>query len=114
MAQAQTRSCVLVVGRWTQVAGFVREALEREDLQPLWHAPDPSTAMEIAAEQPPGYIVLDFDAQSTDGEDLADALRALAPQAWILDFSGLLRRRPEHARVDLADTRPLVLMSETG
>ena len=91
---------------------LVRTALEREDLQPVWHAEGSEDAFLIAAQQQPGFVVLDFEMPGMEHDVIADTLRILAPSCWIIDFSGLVRRRPERAHVDLNNTRPLVLVTD--
>ena len=112
MSQAQTRPCVLIVGQSESMNHLVRTALEREDLQPVWHADRPEDAFMIASQQQPGFVVLDFDLPDSDPEVVADVVRSLAPSCWIIDFSGLVRRRPERAHVNLDNTRPLVLVTD--
>lgn len=110
VSQAQTRPCVLIVGRRESMNPLVRSALERDDLQPVWHADRPEDAFTIVSQQQPGFVVLDFDMPGSEPDVVADIVRSLAPSCWIIDFSGLVRRRPEHAHVDLDNTRPLVLV----
>ena len=112
MSQAQTKPCVLIIGRSDSLNELVRSALEREDLQPVWHASRPDDAFLIALQQQPGFVVLDFDMPDFEADVVADVVRVLTPTCWIIDFSGLVRRRPERAHVDLDDTRPLVLVTD--
>lgn len=103
----------LVVGSHQSMADMIREALSRTDLQPVLHARDRDGALTLAHHRQPGLIVLDFDLPG-DTEALADALRMLVPNTWVIDFSGVLRRRPERAHVQFEDTRPLVFHTSEG
>ncbi len=97
---------VLVVGRAQDLNPIIRARLQRSDVQPVWQTCDPMVAYEVAAEHRPGYVVLDFGLPQ-DPDVVADSLRALIPTAWVIDFAGCVRRRPDHAPVSLAHTEPL-------
>ena len=107
MAQADVGIHVLVVGAMDALATGIREALSQADLQQVRHAVDDVTAVSLARELHPTLVILDFAIRGSDS--LADQLSSLTPRSWVVDFSGALRRRPEHSGIRLEQTVPLVL-----
>ena len=109
LTQSDLSTCVLIVGRPRLLAELVAEALQKEDRRPVIHAHDDRTALELSRVERPGLIIVDFASLPADANALADSLQAMDPNAWILDFAGVVRRRPEHAAVQLALTKPFLL-----
>lgn len=100
---------VLVVGHPENLNPTIESRLRMSDLQPVWQTPDPEVAFEMAARHRPRFIVFDFDLPLADAEVIADAFRELTPAVWVMDFRGVLRRRPDDAPVSLEHTEPLLV-----
>ena len=100
---------VLVVGATHALTDGIKDALSSEDLQPILHAADDQTATELALEVQPKLVILDYSQSRPGAEALAERLRSLSPGSWVMDFSGALRRRPEHAQIELERTVPFLL-----
>jgi CheY-like chemotaxis protein len=54
-------------------------------------------AIDMASQDPPDVIVLDYVMPEMDGAEAAQRLRAIAPEAKIIAFSAILTDKPEWA-----------------
>jgi CheY-like chemotaxis protein len=54
-------------------------------------------AIDIASQDPPDVIVLDYMMPEMDGSEAAERLRSIAPNAKIIAFSAILTDKPEWA-----------------
>ena len=102
-----TRRGILIVGDRTVLHERVRAGIARFRDEPVWFATRSEAGYPLAKAHQPGLVVLDFRMES-DAELAADLFRNVAPRCWILDFHGIVRRRPEHSTVSIAHTHPLV------
>ena len=102
------RRGILIVGDRKSLHGRVRAGIARLRSEPIWLAAAPGEGYPIASARQPGLVVMDFR-NGSDADVAADVFGAVVPRCWILDFNGVVRRRPEHASVSLAHTHPLVL-----
>ena len=98
---------VLVVGDIEKLDPIIAARLQRSDIHPVWQTTDVEAAYRVAARHRPRFVVLDFELPNAESDVVADALRGLTPTAWIMDFRGVLRRRPDQAGVALERTEPL-------
>jgi 2-keto-3-deoxy-L-rhamnonate aldolase RhmA len=101
---------VLVVGNEPSLDPRLGAAIKRLGLHPVLSVPDPTTAYEVAAASSFDLVLVDFEGLGDEAELASDMLRAVMPTCWVLDFRGIVRRRPDHASVSMAHTRPLVLV----
>jgi CheY-like chemotaxis protein len=54
-------------------------------------------AIDMASQDPPDVIVLDYMMPEMDGAEAAERLRSIAPNAKIIAFSAILTDQPEWA-----------------
>src|SRR5687767_5989726 len=98
----------ILVGRRHALEPRLSAALKRLDILTVHAVRDTTTAFETAAKSRFDIVLLDFEGFGDGADVVADILRAVAPTSWILDFRGIVRRRPDHAPVSMAHTHPMV------
>ena len=95
---------VVLLGPGDDLSGRLRGVLQNVDLEQLPAEPGMGSIREVGARRPT-IVITDLYAS----EPRMDALRAVAPQAWILDTAGIVRRRPERGMGPWPTTKPFRL-----
>jgi CheY-like chemotaxis protein len=84
----------LIVDDEPDVRAVVRSMLDGELFDPVWEAPDGESAIQIAFQQHPDLIVLDYRLPGINGEAVANGLKVLAAKTQILVLTSVLRSAP--------------------
>lgn len=88
---------VLLVDDDPEVLDMLRKGIEAQGFEPVWTARDGETAIDIAYQNKPDLMVLDYRLPRMDGQSVAKAIRMLSPRTRIVVYSGVLRQTPEWA-----------------
>ena len=98
------RTRVILFGRGHDLPDELHGALSDVDLELIPDESKASSMQQVGAHEPLVVIT-----RAGTGAVTMDALRAVAPQAWILDSVGIVRRRPEVGSGPWPKTRPFEL-----
>lgn len=96
---------VLIVDDDRMLRALVRTLCELEGFDVVGEAGDGVEALDLAAQERPDLVILDYFMPRLDGEATSDALRLLVPQARILAFSAGLVQTPQWADAFLQKDR---------
>lgn len=93
MDDGSSRS-VLIVDDQEEIRHALRLLFETEGFLVVGEAEDGDTAIDLAAEHEPSFIVLDYSMPRMNGRDAADQIRKVVPASRIVAFSALLDSKP--------------------
>ena len=96
MGQRSPRS-VLIVDDEIEIRHALRLMFEIEGFQVVGEAADGDTAIDLAIEYEPSFIVLDYSMPRMNGGDAAGRIRTVVPDTRIVAFSALLDSKPAWA-----------------
>lgn len=88
---------VMVVDDNQDIRSLLSLVLKRDGLEMVAMVDNGQDAVHCAMEHQPDVVVLDFMMPGIDGAETARFLRAAAPRAMIIAFSGVILERPEWA-----------------
>jgi DNA-binding NarL/FixJ family response regulator len=88
---------VLIVDDQVEIRHALRLLFETEDFIVVGEAEDGDTAIDLAIEYEPSFIVLDYSMPRMNGGDAADRIREVVPESRIVAFSALLESKPAWA-----------------
>jgi two-component system, chemotaxis family, chemotaxis protein CheY len=95
--EAAERLKVMIVDDNQDIRSVLSSVLKLDGLEIVATVEDGQAAVECAMEHQPDVVILDFMMPGIDGAETAKFLRAAAPQAMIIAFSGVIFERPEWA-----------------
>ena len=96
MGQRSPRS-VLIVDDEVEIRHALRLLFEIEGFEVIGEAADGDTAIDLAIEHEPSFIVLDYSMPRMNGGDAAGQIRNVVPDSRIVAFSALLQSKPAWA-----------------
>jgi two-component system, response regulator PdtaR len=96
VAGQSTRS-VLIVDDEVEIRHALRLLFEIEGFTVVGEASDGATAIDLASELEPSFIVLDYAMPRMNGQEAADQIRKVVPASRIVAFSALLDAKPAWA-----------------
>lgn len=104
MGQGSPRS-VLIVDDEVEIRHALRLLFEIEGFVVVGEASDGDTAIDLATELEPSFVVLDYSMPRMNGGDAAGRIRAVLPDSRIVAFSALLDSKPAWADAYLNKSR---------
>ena len=93
MGQRSPRS-VLIVDDEVEIRHALRLLFEIEGFLVVGEASDGDTAIDLAIELEPSFVVLDYSMPRMNGGDAAGRIRDAVPESRIVAFSALLDSKP--------------------
>lgn len=88
---------VMIVDDNRDIRSILSSVLRLDGLEVVATVEDGDSAVQCAMEHQPDIVILDFMMPGIDGAETARFLRAAAPEARIIAFSGVIFERPEWA-----------------
>lgn len=104
---------ILIVDDDPSVRQILRIILETEAFDVVGEAVDGVEAVPQAVDLQPDFVLLDQQMPRRDGEETAEMIRTMCPQAQIIAFSAILDKKPAWAdafleKQNINDVAPLV------
>ena len=91
------RARVLIVDDEADLRHALSLLVESHGFEITGEAGSGPEAIDMASQDPPDVIVLDYMMPEMDGAEAAERLRSIAPNAKIIAFSAILTDQPEWA-----------------
>ena len=91
------RARVLIVDDEADLRHALSLLVESHGFEITGEAGSGREAIDMASQDPPDVIVLDYMMPEMDGAEAAERLRSIAPNAKIIAFSAILTDQPEWA-----------------
>lgn len=88
---------VLIVDDDPEIRHALKLLFDFERFEILGEADDGLTAIPLAIEHQPDFIILDYRMPQMDGAKAAEVLREASPKSRIVAFSAILSARPKWA-----------------
>jgi YesN/AraC family two-component response regulator len=95
--EVQRSRSVLIVDDEVEIRHALRLLFEIEGFTVVGEASDGASAIDLAAELEPSFIVLDYSMPLMNGQDAATQIRKVLPASRIVAFSALLESKPPWA-----------------
>ncbi|HEY7873854.1 MAG TPA: response regulator transcription factor [Actinomycetota bacterium] len=88
---------MLIVDDEVEIRHALRLLFETEGFTVVGEASDGNTAIDLATQLEPSFIVLDYSMPRMNGQEAADEIRKVVPTSRIVAFSALLESKPAWA-----------------